>query len=70
MKNIRKPLVKRRLPISRFGKHPSEREKQHHRHAHQALSGDAETPSPWQQGSIPRATNAADRKPASFCPAE
>ncbi|EEC18918.1 hypothetical protein IscW_ISCW023213 [Ixodes scapularis] len=70
MKNIRKPLVKRRLPISRFGKHPSEREKQHHRHAHQALSGDAETPSPWQRPSPqePRATNAAARKPPAALP--
>lgn len=53
MKNIRKPLVKRRLPISRSGEHPSVRESQHHRHTRIGLSGDAEprrvamaTPSP------------------------
>lgn len=43
MKNIRKPLVKRRLPISRFGRHPSVRESRHHRRRWRASRG-SETP--------------------------
>ncbi|KAH9383153.1 hypothetical protein HPB48_023979 [Haemaphysalis longicornis] len=54
MKNIRKPLVKRRLPISRFGRHPSVRESRHHRRRWRASRGRSETPPACRHGNAAR----------------